>query len=153
MAEFPPLTHVALTVRDLRTSAPWYEALFGASPVIDEDTEPDMHHTVFMVGNQTLVGLHQHVHPAPEGAFSEYRVGCGGAPLSEVFGRVSIADKRRVVASDDRAVECGPNAFVGLRPGDDQVPYLALGEHGLEVGLLEGVAVPLVDHRLRLFLL
>src|SRR5437016_5669082 len=75
MAEFPPLTHVALTVRDLRTSAPWYEALFGASPVIDEDAEPDMHHTVFMVGNQTLVGLHQHVHPAPEGAFSEYRVG------------------------------------------------------------------------------
>src|SRR5262245_22488297 len=27
MAEFPPLQHVALTVRDLSVSVPWYEAL------------------------------------------------------------------------------------------------------------------------------
>jgi glyoxylase I family protein len=74
MYEFPPLNHVALTVRDLSISRPWYEALFGAEPVIDEDTEPDMHHTVFVVGN-TLVGLHQHVTPAPPGTFSEFRVG------------------------------------------------------------------------------
>jgi catechol-2,3-dioxygenase len=74
MAQFPPLNHVALTVRDLGISAPWYESLFGAAPVIDEDTDPDLHHTVFMVGN-TLVGLHQHVKPAPDEAFSEYRVG------------------------------------------------------------------------------
>jgi glyoxylase I family protein len=74
MAEFPPLNHVALTVRDLGISAPWYEALFGAAPVIDEDTDPDMHHTVFMAGN-TLVGLHQHTKLAPDEAFSEYRVG------------------------------------------------------------------------------
>ena len=75
MEQFPPLTHVALTVRDLAVSAPWYETLFDAAPVIDEDTEPSMHHTVYMVGNQTLIGLHQHATPAPEGRFSEYRVG------------------------------------------------------------------------------
>jgi catechol 2,3-dioxygenase-like lactoylglutathione lyase family enzyme len=36
MADFPPITHVALTVRDLSVSVPWYEALLGAKPVLDE---------------------------------------------------------------------------------------------------------------------
>lgn len=75
MTTFPPLTHVALTVRDLAISAPWYEALFDAPPVIDEDTDPDMHHTVYLVGGTTLIGLHQHGTPAPAEAFSEFRVG------------------------------------------------------------------------------
>ena len=75
MTEFPPLTHVALTVRDLEVSAPWYEALLDARPVIDEDTDPDMHHTVYLLGNGTLLGLHQHQRPAPPGRFSEFQVG------------------------------------------------------------------------------
>src|SRR3954447_22179987 len=75
MEQFPPLTHVALTVRDLAVSAPWYEALFDAEPVIDEDTEPSMHHTVFLVGSGTLIGLHQHTTPSPNERFSEFRVG------------------------------------------------------------------------------
>ena len=75
MAEFPPLAHVAITVRDLSVSVPWYEALFDANPVLDEDTDPDFHHTVYMVGNGTLIGLHQHKTPAPTDPFSEYRVG------------------------------------------------------------------------------
>lgn len=75
MPTFPPLTHVALTVRDLAVSVPWYEELFDADPVIDEDTDPDMHHTVYLLGNGTLLGLHQHEKPAPAGKFSEYRVG------------------------------------------------------------------------------
>ena len=75
MNTFPPLTHVALTVRDLAVSVPWYKALFDAEAVIDEDTDPDMHHTVFLVGNGTLVGLHQHGTPAPAERFSEFRVG------------------------------------------------------------------------------
>lgn len=72
---FPSLHHVALTVRDLSVSVPWYQALFDADPVIDEDTDPDLHHTVYMVGNGTLVGLHQHGTLAPEGGFSEYNIG------------------------------------------------------------------------------
>jgi catechol 2,3-dioxygenase-like lactoylglutathione lyase family enzyme len=75
VSEFPPLTHVALTVRDLSVSVPWYEALLEAKPVLDEDTDPDFHHTVYLLGNGTLLGLHQHATPAPEGGFSEFRVG------------------------------------------------------------------------------
>jgi glyoxylase I family protein len=74
MADFPPVTHVALTVRDLSVSAPWYQALFDAQPVLDEDTDPDFHHTVYLLGN-TLVGLHQHAKPAPDDRFSEFRIG------------------------------------------------------------------------------
>jgi glyoxylase I family protein len=74
MADFPPVTHVALTVRDLSVSVPWYQALFDAQPVLDEDTDPDFHHTVYLIGN-TLIGLHQHAKPAPDERFSEFRVG------------------------------------------------------------------------------
>jgi catechol 2,3-dioxygenase-like lactoylglutathione lyase family enzyme len=66
MPDFPPLTHVALTVRDLSVSVPWYQALLEAEPVLDEDTDPDFHHTVYLLGN-TLLGLHQHKTPAPRG--------------------------------------------------------------------------------------
>ena len=72
---FPPLTHVAITVRDLSVSVPWYERLLGAEPVLDEDTEPAMHHTVYMLGGGTLLGLHQHSAAAPPERFSEYRIG------------------------------------------------------------------------------
>ena len=74
MTAFPALTHVALTVRDLSVSVPWYEALLGSKPVLDEDTDPGFHHTVYLIGN-TLLGLHQHTTPAPQEAFSEFRVG------------------------------------------------------------------------------
>ena len=75
METFPPITHVALTVRDLAVSIPWYEALLGGQPVLDEDTDPNMHHTVYLIGNGMLLGLHQHDTPAPAERFSEYRVG------------------------------------------------------------------------------
>lgn len=75
MTDFPPLAHVALTVRDLSVSVPWYGALFDGEPAIDEDTDPDLHHTVWVVGNGTLIGLHQHGTPAPPEAFSEFRIG------------------------------------------------------------------------------
>jgi glyoxylase I family protein len=75
MAEFPPLTHVALTVRDLSVSVPWYEAILDAQPVLDEDTDSNFHHTVYLLGNGTLLGLHEHRNAAPPEQFSEYRVG------------------------------------------------------------------------------
>jgi catechol 2,3-dioxygenase-like lactoylglutathione lyase family enzyme len=74
MSAFPPLTHVALTVSDLAVSVPWYESVFEAEPVLDEDTDPDFHHTVYLLGG-TLLGLHQHGTPAPAEPFSEFRVG------------------------------------------------------------------------------
>jgi glyoxylase I family protein len=72
---FPPIGHVVLTVRDLSVSIPWYEALFQAEPVLDEDTDPDLRHTVFLLGGNTLLSLHQHGTPAPDEPFSEFRVG------------------------------------------------------------------------------
>ncbi len=52
-----PITHVALTVRDLGVSVPWYQQLVGSDPVLDEDTGP-FRHVVFAIGG-TLLGLHQ----------------------------------------------------------------------------------------------
>ena len=74
MAEFPAITHVALTVSDLNRSVSWYEALFGAKPVIDEDTGP-FRHVVWLLGGQTLVGLHQFPDPASAEPFDERRTG------------------------------------------------------------------------------
>src|SRR5258705_10545039 len=73
MAEFPTITHVALTVSDLNRSVPWYQALFGTDPVIDEDTGP-FRHVVWLLGGSTLVGLHQFPDPVKE-PFNERRPG------------------------------------------------------------------------------
>ena len=72
---FPALAHVAVTVRDLSVSAPWYRTLFGTDPVLDEDTDAGFHHVVWAVGNGTLFGIHQHDGKAPDGTFSEFQVG------------------------------------------------------------------------------
>jgi glyoxylase I family protein len=103
MADFPALTHVALTVRDLSVSVPFYQALFDAEPVLDEDTDPDFHHTVYLVGN-TLIGLHQHATPAPAERFSEHRVG-----LDHVaFGCADRAELQRYARRlDELGIEHG----------------------------------------------
>ncbi len=51
------ITHVALTVRDLSVSVPWYRQVIGVDPVLDEDTGP-FRHVVFALG-ETLLGLHE----------------------------------------------------------------------------------------------
>lgn len=73
MPDFPAITHVALTVTDLNRSVPWYQALFGSKPVLDEDTGP-FHHVVWLIGG-TLVGLHQFPDLNSGEAFNERRVG------------------------------------------------------------------------------
>ena len=73
MAEFPAITHVAFTVSDLDRSVPWYEALFGSKPVLDEDTGP-FRHVVWVVGG-TLVGLHQFPDLVSAAPFDERRIG------------------------------------------------------------------------------
>lgn len=74
MADFPALTHVAVTVSDLGRSRPWYNALIGADPVLDEDTGP-FHHVVWLLGNGTLLGIHQHAKPSSNEPFDELRPG------------------------------------------------------------------------------
>jgi catechol-2,3-dioxygenase len=74
MPEFPTITHVALTVNDLDRSVPWYRALFEAEPVLDEDTGP-FRHVVWLVGGQTLVGLHEFPDLNDTAPFDERRIG------------------------------------------------------------------------------
>src|ERR1700730_8231533 len=44
---FPALNHVAVTVRDIDVSRPWYQALIGTDPVLDEHTDAGFHHVVW----------------------------------------------------------------------------------------------------------
>src|SRR5256885_7540293 len=60
-------------------------------PVLDEDTDPDFHHTVYMLGNGTLIGLHQHGTPAPTEKFSEFRVGLDHVAFE--IGRASCRER------------------------------------------------------------
>lgn len=72
---FPGINHVAITVRDINVSGPWYRQLFGADPVIDEHTDAGFRHLVWMLDRGTLFGIHQHERSAPDERFSEFRVG------------------------------------------------------------------------------
>lgn len=74
MTDFPALSHVAVTVKDLSVSRAWYRRLIGADPVLDEPTDGGFHHTVFLVGG-TLLGLHQHPATDPNDTFTELRTG------------------------------------------------------------------------------
>ncbi len=73
MNDFPSITHVAVTVRDLDISVPWYARLFGAEPVLDEDTGP-FRHVVWSLGD-TLLGLHQFPDGDNVAPFDERRPG------------------------------------------------------------------------------
>lgn len=73
MSDFPALGHVALTVRDLEGSVPWYTALFQQDPVLDEDTGP-FRHVVWMLGG-TLFGLHEFPDADAATPFNERRIG------------------------------------------------------------------------------
>lgn len=75
MPEFPPITHVAVTVTDLDRSTRWYSELLAADPVLDEDEETGgFHHTVFALSGGQLLGLHTHPQAASE-RFDEHRTG------------------------------------------------------------------------------
>ena len=73
MPDFPSLHHIALTVRSLDQSVPWYTSLFGTDPVMDEDTGP-FHHVVWLMGG-TLFGLHEFHDADPAPDFDERHVG------------------------------------------------------------------------------
>ena len=74
MPEFPTIAHVTLTVSDLDRSVPWYERLFEAKPVLDEDPGP-FRRAVWLVGGQTVVGLHQFRDSPERFPFDERRCG------------------------------------------------------------------------------
>jgi catechol-2,3-dioxygenase len=73
MSAFPPLAHVALTVRDLSVSVPWYTQLLEDKPVLDEDTGP-FRHVVWLL-NGTMLGLHEFPDTDTAAPFTERRAG------------------------------------------------------------------------------
>ena len=73
MPAFPAISHVAVTVSELSRSRAWYGRLFGADPVLDEDTGA-FHHVVWMLGG-TLLGIHLHQAPSSSEPFDERRPG------------------------------------------------------------------------------
>lgn len=76
MPNFPALTHVAVTVRDLQVSTAWYTRLFGTEPVLDEDEESGVyHHAVYALDGGTLFGVHTHTGTAAAETFDEQRTG------------------------------------------------------------------------------
>ncbi|MEA2453512.1 MAG: glyoxylase family protein [Actinomycetota bacterium] len=74
MAGFPGLTHVAVTVSNLEKSREFYDRLFGAEPVLDEDTGT-FHHAVYALEGGSLFGLHTHPTANEHPEFSEFRSG------------------------------------------------------------------------------
>lgn len=70
---FPPIAHVALTVSDLEQSVPWYRRLFGAEPVMEEDTGL-FRHAVWTLGD-TVIGLHEFPDGLVDAGFDERRPG------------------------------------------------------------------------------
>ena len=75
MSSFPAFAHVAVTVTDLARSTEWYNTLFDAEPVLDEDeTTGGFHHTVYVIGGGQLFGLHTHS-KATGDKFSEMQTG------------------------------------------------------------------------------
>jgi catechol 2,3-dioxygenase-like lactoylglutathione lyase family enzyme len=74
VSEFPAVQHVAVTVTDLEASAQWYERLFEAKPVLDEDAG-GFYHKVYALGGGTLFGLHSHPTTDASDNYTEFRPG------------------------------------------------------------------------------
>ena len=74
MPELPTIAHVTLTVSDLDRSVRWYERLFDVKLDLDESPGP-FRRAVWLVGGQTLVGLHQFPVGADTRPFDERRIG------------------------------------------------------------------------------
>ena len=74
MPELLTIAHVSLTVSDLDRSIPWYERVFDAKLVLDDESGP-FRRAVLVVAGRALVGLQEFPDPADNLAFNERRVG------------------------------------------------------------------------------
>ena len=111
---FPALNHVAVTVRDLAVSGPWYQELIGADPVLDEHTDAGFRHLVWAFDNGTLFGIHQHDRAAQGEHFTEFRTG-----LDHVgFGCADRAELQTWIGRlDDLSIEHGGIVDAGYGSG------------------------------------
>ncbi len=99
MPEIPTIAHVTLTVSDLDRSVLWYERLFDVEMFRDESPGP-FRRAVWLVGGQTLVGLHQFPDPADGLAFNERRIGLDHLAFA-------CSSRSELEAWEDRLAELG----------------------------------------------
>src|SRR3954447_21607794 len=123
MPEFPAITHVALTVTSLERSVPWYKALFGSDPILDEDTGP-FQRVAWLAGG-TVVGLTQFHDLNSTEPFNERRQGLDHLAFEGARTRLethlSAAQRRgEIPATDVRST----------------ATFLLHGLHGLLAGAL-----------------
>jgi glyoxylase I family protein len=74
MPESRNIAHVTLSVSDLNRSILWYERVFDTELAVDETPGP-FRRAVWLVGGQTLIGLHQFPRTTDTSPFNERRVG------------------------------------------------------------------------------
>ena len=89
-----PITHVALTVRDIDVSVPWYAAVIGSAPALDEDTGP-FRHAVFALGG-TLLALHEFPDGIDELPISPRRLGMDHVAFAAADRNELVAWERRL---------------------------------------------------------
>ena len=102
MADFLPVAHVVLTIKDLEVSRPWYGRLFGTEPVLDENTGP-FHHCAWMLPGGVLISLHQFWEPVTD-EFDERRRGLDHLAFG-VQSRAELEDWARKF--DEMGIEHG----------------------------------------------
>lgn len=74
MPEVEGVSHLALTVTDLRASVEWYSKLFEASVLWEEHDDP-AHEFVLVFAPPIAIGLHHHTATEAGDHFEESRVG------------------------------------------------------------------------------
>jgi len=116
----PAITHVAVTVKDLSVSEPWYTRVLGTSPVLDEDTGP-FRHIVYLLGG-TLLGLHGFPDLSSKDDFDERRPGLdhiafGCANRGELEAWAARLDELGVAHGD--IVDAGYGSGLSFRDPDN----------------------------------
>ena len=70
------------------------------------------------------------------------------APCRLILRRVGVADQDRVIPPGDGAMQRRADAPIGLRADDNHSPDPEAGQHGVKRGVLERIAIALLDQRL-----
>ena len=111
---FPALNHVAVTVRDIDVSGPWYRQLIGAEPALDEHTDTGFRHLVWAFAQRHVV-RHPPARPRRRGSsFTEFRtgldhVGFGCADRAELENWANRLDSSASTTAGSSTRTTGPD--------------------------------------------